>query len=115
MIELAFLMFAGLIQQEPMSTDDMLRVTNLTLRLTRGRHGTEATIGNPNSFTVFDVVATCDFKNNRGRAISSATITITDAVQANGIRTLRDIGDVDWPIQARTADCTSTEAKRLPD
>jgi hypothetical protein len=117
MIELAFatVIFAGLIEQPPTVADDVFRVTNVTLRLMRSRHGSQVTLVNPNSFAVFDVVATCDFKRRRSQVISSAMITITDAVQANGTRTLRDLGDVDWPAEARTANCISTEAKRLPD
>jgi hypothetical protein len=81
----------------------------------KGRHGSQVTIVNPNSFPVFGVVAACDFKGQRSKVISSAVITIADAVQANGMRTLHDIGAVEFPAEARTAYCTTTEAKRLPE
>ena len=108
------LVVAGLIDRPPTSTDDAAQLTNVTLNLTRKRHGSEVTIVNPNDFLVFGVVANCDFKDRRGQAISSLTITIADAIRANGSRTVRNM-DVEWPAEARSADCTSIEAKRFPE
>jgi hypothetical protein len=111
----AAVIFAGLIEQPPAAADDMALVTNVTLRLMRGRHGSQVTIENLNSFPVFGVVAACDFKGRRSQVISSAVITIADAVQANGMRIFHDIGAVEWPAEATTAYCTTPEAKRLPE
>ena len=109
------LIFAGLIEQPPASTDDAAKLTTLTLRLMRSRHGSEITIANPNNFPVFGVVASCDFKGRHGQVISSLAITIMDAVQANGTRKIRNFNGVDWPAEARTADCISLDAKRFPE
>jgi hypothetical protein len=108
------LVVAGLIDRPPASTDEAAQLTNVTLQLTRKRHGSEVTIANPNDFSVFGVVASCDFKDRRGQAISSLIITITDAIRANGSRTVRNM-DVECPAEVRSADCTSLQAKRFPE
>jgi hypothetical protein len=101
------------------SNDEALRLTNVEIHLTKSGSGTnirtEARISNPNDFAVFNVVAICDFKDRRGSVLASYTLTITDAVHANGTRFIRHIDMEAWPDQARKADCVSLEATRLPD
>jgi len=113
-LQILALVVAGLIDRPPASPDDAAQLTNVTLQLTRKRHGSEVTIANPNDFPVFGVVASCDFKDRRGQTISSLTITIADAIRANGSRTVRNM-DVEWPAEARSAGCKSLQAKRLPE
>jgi hypothetical protein len=105
----------GLTSQSP-SDDDALRLANVVIHLTKSGLGIEARISNPNDFAVFDVLANCDFKDRRGRTLASSTLTITDAIQANGTRLIRqlDMGS-SWPDEAKTADCFSLTLKRLPD
>ena len=99
------------------SNDEALRLTNVEIHLTKSRTDgrSEAKISNPNDFTVFNLVANCDFKDRHGNVLASYTLTITDAVQANGTRYIRRL-DVDaWPDRARSADCRSLEVTRFPD
>jgi hypothetical protein len=109
---------AGLIDRSTSTNEDALRLTNVTIHIVRnGRSdlGVEARVSNPNDFAIFNILATCDFKDRRGRFLTSFTLTITDAVQANESRTIRSHNAEGWPDGARTADCISNEALRLPD
>lgn len=112
------LVLAGLIDQSATTSEDALRLTNVTIHMARSSRnvlGVEARISNPNDFAIFRILATCDFKDRRGHILASSTLTITDAVQANGTRIIRDLVVDGWPDEARTADCFSSEAMRLPD
>jgi hypothetical protein len=97
------------------SSEDTLRVTNVTINITRhgGRNGfrVEARITNPNDFVVFNVVADCEIKDRRGTNLTSYTPTITDAIQANGTRIIRQLDTGQWPEEGRMAYCVSSEAK----
>jgi|ERR1700682_5459047 hypothetical protein len=97
------------------SDDDALRLANVVIHLSKSGLRVEAKISNPNDFAVFDVLANCDFKDRHGRILASSTLTITDAIQANGTRLIRQLEMGLWPDEARTADCVSLELKRLPD
>jgi hypothetical protein len=97
------------------SDDDALRLSNVEIHLSKSGLRIEARISNPNDFAVFDVLANCDFRDRHGRILASSTLTITDAVQAKGIRIVRQLDMQAWPDQAKTADCISLELKRLPD
>jgi hypothetical protein len=111
------LIFAGLIDRSTVTGDDALRLTNVTIQMVRSgrRLGIEARISNPNGFAVFNVLATCDFRDRHGQIMSSSVLKITDAVQASSTRRIRELDVAEWPVRARTADCVSLEAKRLPD
>jgi hypothetical protein len=111
------LIFAGLIDRSTVTSEEALRLTNVTIQLVRGSRnlGIEARISNPNGFAVFNVRASCDFRDRQGQIISSSVLTITDAVQANTTRRIQALDAGEWPVQARTADCVLLEAKRLPD
>ena len=102
---------------QPSSSEDALRVTNVTINITRhgGRNGfrVEARITNPNDFAVFNIVADCEIKDGRGNNLTSYTLTITDGIQAKGTRIMRQLDTDQWPEAARMAYCVSSEAKKL--
>ena len=104
---------AGLTSQA--SDDDVLRLANVEIHLFRTGSRIDAKISNPNAFAVFNVLANCDIKDRRGHVLQSSTLTITDAIQANGPRIIRQIAVQIWPDQARSADCVSRELRRLAD
>jgi hypothetical protein len=105
---------AGLTSQ-PAYNDKTLRLLNVEIHLIRRSSRIEARISNPNKFAVYDVIASCDFRDRRGRTVASNTLTIVDAIQANATRVIPRVEPEGWPEQATTADCMSIEAKRLPD
>jgi len=111
------LIFAGLIDRSTVTGDDALRITNVTIQMVRNGRTLkiEARVSNPNGFAVFDVLAACDFRDRHRQVISTSNLKITDAAQANTTRRFRDLDVAEWPDEARTADCVSLEAKRLPD
>jgi hypothetical protein len=80
------------------SSEDVLRLTNVTINMSkhfsRNAIRIEARITNPDDFAVYDVVADCYVKGRRGSSVSSFTLTVTDAIQANGTRIIRDL-DID--------------------
>jgi hypothetical protein len=104
------------LSDRPTLNDEALRLTNVEIQLTKsGPNRAAAKILNHNDFAVFNVVANCDFKDRHGNVLASHVLTITDAIQANGTRVIRNL-DVDaWPDQTRTAECLSLEVTRLPD
>jgi hypothetical protein len=97
------------------SDDDALRLANVVIHLSKSGLRVEARISNPNDFAMFDVRANCDFKDRRGRILASSTLTITDAIQANSTRFIRQLATQPWPGEAKTADRVSLALKRLPD
>lgn len=101
------------------TNDDTLRLSNIEIILKRVSSGAslriEARIFNANVFPVFDVIAACDFKDRRGHVVSSNTVTIIDAIQARQIRRISQLFIEGWPDEAWSANCTSNEAKRLPE
>jgi len=114
------IVFAGLSSGPSTATDDdvVLHVTNITVHIVRhGGAGSriEAKINNPNDFAVYDVIAACDFKDRQNAVLSSSSVTFPDAVLGNATRTLRNFPSEQWPQQAKTAYCTSEQAKRLPE
>jgi hypothetical protein len=84
-------------------------------RNSRNRPGVDTKISNPNPFAIFRILASCDFKDRRGHILASSALTVTDAVQANETRIVHGFHVDGWPDEARTADCISSEAMRLPD
>jgi hypothetical protein len=100
---------------QPTSDDDAVRLANVEIHLFRSGSRIEAKISNPNDFVVFDVVANCDIKDRHGRILLSSTLTIPDAIQANGTRIIRQVDTQTWPDQAKSADCVSIKLKRLAD
>jgi hypothetical protein len=110
------LIFVGFIGST-VTSDSALRLTNVTIQMVRNdrTHRIEAKVSNPNGFAVFDVVAACDFRDRHSQIISTSDLKVTDAVQGNATRIIRDLDFAEWPTEARTAACVSLEAKRLPD
>jgi hypothetical protein len=100
-------------------SEDALQITNVTINMIKhgGRAGfrIDAKIANPNDFAVFNVRVNCDIKDGRGNKLASYESTITDAVQAKEVRTVRRLSIEAWPDRGRTALCVSSEAKKLPD
>jgi hypothetical protein len=94
--------------------DDALRLANVVIHLSKSSLRVDARISNPNDFAVFDVFANCDFKDRHGRILASSPLMITDAIQANSTRLIRQLA-MPWPDEAKTADCISLTLKRLPD
>ncbi len=104
------------LSDRPKSNDDALRLANVEIQLIkRGRSRVEAKISNHNGFAVFNVIISCDFKDRFGNVLASGQLTITDAIQGNGIRTIRNLDFGAWPTQAKVADCLPLEGTRLPD
>ena len=85
--------------------DDALRLANVVIHLSKSGLRIEARISNPNDFAVFDVLANCDFKDRHGRILASSTLMITDEIQANSTRFIRQLAMQPWPDEAKTADC----------
>jgi hypothetical protein len=109
---------AGLTASPASPSEDNLRVTNVIVHMVRYGSGVphiEGWIINPNTFAVYDIVADCEFKDRRGNALTSFQVTISDAVQPNGARTIRGLVMEQWPQKARAADCVSVDAKPLPE
>jgi hypothetical protein len=100
-------------------SEDAHPITNVTINMIkhggRGRFQIDAKITNPNDFAVFDVRVNCDIRDRRGNKVASYASTITDAIQAKEVRTIRRLDIEAWPDRGRTALCDSLEAKRLPD
>jgi hypothetical protein len=98
---------------------DALPITNVTINMIK--HGgkgpvrVDARMSNPNDFTVFDVRIRCDIKDRRGNQLVSYTSTITDAIRAREVRTVKRLGIDAWPDHGSTAFCVSSQAKRLPE
>jgi hypothetical protein len=99
--------------------EDPLPITNVTITMIRhggkGSFRVDAKISNPNDFAVFDVHVHCEIRDRRGNRLASYTSTITDAIQAKEVKTVRRLDIGAWPDQGKTATCLSSDAKKLPD
>lgn len=107
---------AGLTRLEPEDRDDLLRLSNIEVYLTKvGPARIDARIINPNAFPVYHIIAECNFGNRRGQIIGAHAVTIIDAIQAKAIRNIKQFAVLGWPNEAWTASCTSQRARRLAE
>ena len=92
-------------------------VTNVEIRLVRtrarGAFRIDATVNNPNDFTVKDVRVNCTMMDRRGRVLHSYQSTILDTFPANRRSVVRKLDIGAWPPDAASASCRSISAKKM--